>query len=318
MNKYRLLLTLVSCLYCCLSVADFERVFPLPADDSDIVGSNTTVLTVASETLVDIAARYYLGYNLIRSANPDVDAWLPGDDAEVLLPFQAILPAVPRKGIVINVPEMRLYFFSETTKKQTASVAIYPVSVGRGEWNTPVTKTRLTGRAKNPTWYPPKTIRDEHAARGDILPMQVPPGPDNPLGEYLLMLDIPSYFIHGTNKRFGIGMQVTHGCIRMYSQDIERLVKQAPNNTTVTIINQTFKTGWHDRQLYIEVHRPLENNGRVASINRADYVEAVLSAAKDYPDTWINWERFEEVISEASGVPVQVGYLAPDTTIPGV
>lgn len=314
MIEPRLLLIPALCLYCCLSAAEFERHFPLPVKDNDLVGSNSTAITSASDTLVDIAARYQLGYNLVRSANPGVDAWLPGEGTRVVLPFQAILPTAPRDGIVINVAEMRLYFYSQDKKTEVTSVAIYPVSVGRGDWSTPVTSSRLTGRAKNPVWYPPKSIRAEHAARGDKLPLQVPPGPDNPLGKYMLTLDIPGYFIHGTNKQFGIGMQVTHGCIRMYPRDIEQLVKLAPNNTPVTIINQPFKTGWRDQQLYLEVHQPLEVNGSVIPISRTEYINALVSATRDRPDTVIDWDKLEQVISGTRGMPEKIGHWSREVS----
>jgi L,D-transpeptidase ErfK/SrfK len=271
------------------------------------VGENSAVTTSASDTLIDIAARYQLGYNLIRSANPGVDAWLPGEGAIVTLPFNVILPAASRSGIVINVAEMRLYFYPQSKPGQRATVAVYPISVGRGEWATPVTRARVTGRAKDPIWYPPASIRAEHAERGDILPMQVPAGPDNPLGQYLLMLDIPGYFIHGTNKRFGIGMQVTHGCVRMYGSDIEQLVKLVANDTAVTIINQPFKTGWLEGELYLEVHPLLELEGAAVEDNRADIIAAVVAATRYYPETRIDWDGLDTVIAEAKGLPVKVG-----------
>lgn len=306
MFKSCLLLVLTFYLHCSYAMAEFERFYPLPAKGNDLVGDNRTVTTSAADTLVDIAARNRLGYNLIRSANPDVDAWLPGEGTTVTLPMNVILPAAARSGIVINVAEMRLYFYPPG---KPASVAVYPISVGRGEWATPVTHARVTGRAKDPIWYPPASIRAEHAARGDILPMQVPAGPDNPLGQYLLILDIPGYFIHGTNKPFGIGMQVTHGCVRMYGSDIEQLVKQVANDTPVTIINQPFKTGWLEGELYLEVHPSLELDGAVVENKRADIIEAVVAATRHNPETSIDWDSLDKIIMEATGMPVRVGRL---------
>ncbi len=297
------------------AVAVIERRYSLPSTGYDLVGEDSTVATRAEDTLIDLAARHLIGYNLIRSANPDVDAWMPGDGTQVLLPLRTILPNAPRRGIVINVPEMRLYYYTADKSGQGGAVSINSISVGRGEWNTPVTKTRVVGRAKDPTWYPPATIRAEHAARGDVLPRQVPAGPDNPLGQYLLILDIPSYFIHGTNKKFGIGMQVTHGCIRMYSQDIEQLAKQVPNNTPVTIINQTIKTGWQGDELYLEVHPPLEQNGKIAQINPNDVVKALVAATHEHPETRIDWDLAEAIAAEATGIPQKVGQLPDDVVV---
>ena len=301
MRLRRRLYPLLFCLYGAFSQAQLPQQFPLPEPGNDLIGENVVVQVSADETLIDIAARYQLGYNLIRSANPAVDAWLPTDGEQVVLPYQLILPAVVRSGIVINVAEMRLFYYTKT------SVSIYSISVGRGEWETPITSARVTGRVKDPVWYPPESIRAEHAARGDILPMQVPAGPDNPLGQYLLSLDIPGYFIHSTNKRFGIGMQVTHGCIRMYPENIEELIKVVNNGTRVTIINQSFKTGWQGKELYLEVHPPLETSDGKTTLSRTEIINALVQATLDYPETVFNWERIDRVISDASGLPEKVG-----------
>lgn len=290
--------------FCSFSLAVSERNFPL-VPGVDLIGENQTVSTRASDTLVDISAKYRVGYNLVRSANPDVDAWLPGEGTEVMLPLQTILPN-ERTGIVINTPEMRLYFYKPDKGKGT-SVTIYSVSVGRGEWSTPITRTRVTGRVKDPSWYPPETIRAEHAARGDYLPKHVKPGANNPLGEYLLMLGIPSYFIHGTNKRYGIGMQVTHGCIRMFGADIELLFKEASNNTPVVILNQPFKVGWGENKLYLEVHPPLELAGAIPEIDRDAVLDTLKKELEKRPETLVNWQMVDKAISEQKGVPEPIG-----------
>ncbi|MBR9912519.1 MAG: L,D-transpeptidase family protein [Gammaproteobacteria bacterium] len=287
--------------------ADFVPHYPLPTPGNDLVGANQTARLSAADTLIDVAARHHLGYNVLRSANPEVDAWLPGEGTEVLLPLQTLLPTVAREGIVINVAEMRLYHYPTLKSEGARSVYVYPISVGRREWSTPLTRTRVTGRAKDPSWYPPESIRKEHAARGDILPKVVPPGPNNPLGNYLLSLGIPSYFIHGTDKKFGIGMQVTHGCIRMYGRDIEQLTKAVPNNTPVTIINQTVKTGWHNGKLYLEIHPALETMSVIEEGKLNTAVKALVQATKDYPDTTINWDKVDQVVTAETGLPTLVG-----------
>lgn len=278
---------------------------------TDLVGSNSSSRISREETLIDIAARYRLGYNMIRSANPDIDAWLPDDESKVILPFQVILPDAPRKGIVINVGEMRLYFYRRDEQKNHA-VTVYPISVGRRDWATPLAETRVTLRIKHPRWYPPESIREEHAARGDLLPKVVPAGPDNPLGDYLLALDIPSYFIHGTNKRFGIGMQVTHGCIRMYPEHIEELYNLVPIDTPVTIVNQPYKVGWKDEKLYVEVHQPLEVDGVEQEGNRSGVVSRLTSIQQKLTDVLIDWDRVDSAITKTTGMPVLVG-IEPHT-----
>jgi L,D-transpeptidase ErfK/SrfK len=279
----------------------------ISGENADLVGTNSSTLVSREDTLIDIAVSYQLGYNMIRSANPYIDAWLPDNEDSVLLPFSAILPNAPREGIVINTPEMRLYFYNKNKQNNKATVTIYPISVGRRDWATPLTKTRLTGRVENPSWYPPESIRAEHAARGDLLPKIVPAGPDNPLGKYLLALDIPSYFIHGTNKRFGIGMQVTHGCIRMYPEHIEELYNHAANNTPVIIINQPYKVGWQEEQLYLEVHHPLELEGSKQVNNRSHIIDTLASILQERSEVLIDWEKVDSVIKNSTGVPVMVG-----------
>ena len=283
------------------------RRFAMPAPGDSLIGELDVVSVGSSDTLADITANHRLGYNLVRSANPNVDAWLPEENSQVIIPGQAILPQADHEGLVINVAEMRLYQFSQNGADGKATVGVYPISVGRGDWQTPMTETKITGRVKDPTWYPPASIRREHAEKGDPLPSKVPPGPDNPLGEYLLMLDIPSYFIHGTNKKFGIGMQVTHGCIRMYAEDIEYLAKTVPKHTPVRIINQRVKIGWAQDTLYLEVHPTLEGDERPLKL--ADVVKAVVTATKTRPETIINWPRIEEATKQAIGLPIKVGEL---------
>ena len=154
---------LLFCLTCVPCLAQNQHIFPSDIT-TDLVGNNSSTYISREETLIDVARRYQLGYNMIRSANPDIDAWLPGDGSKVLLPFSVILPNVPRQGIVINTAEMRLYFY-HTDEQQNKTVTVYPISVGRRDWATPLTKTRVTMRIEHPPWYPPESIRAEHAAR---------------------------------------------------------------------------------------------------------------------------------------------------------
>lgn len=228
----------------------------LPPTGEDLVGQLQIVQARKEDTFLEIARRFNLGQNEIRIANPGLNPWLLKDGTNVLLPKLFILPDAPRQGIILNIPEMRLYYFPKETQK----VITHPVSIGRMDWATPLGTTRIIAKTKDPVWIPPESIKKEHAADGDPLPDVVPPGPDNPLGKYALRLGIPGYLIHGTDeaKEFGIGMQVTHGCVRMYPEDIERLFPEIPLGTSVTFVNQPIKLGWLGDELYIEVHPPLE------------------------------------------------------------
>jgi L,D-transpeptidase ErfK/SrfK len=200
---------------------------------------------------------------------------------------------------------MRLYYFPPPEPGIPPAVQTYPVSIGRMDWATPLGETKLVRKDRDPAWYPPESIREEHAAQGDPLPRVVPPGPDNPLGKYALRLEIPGYLIHGTNKAFGVGMRVSHGCIRMLPEDIAELFARIPVGTPVRIINQPVKAGWYGGDLYLEVHPPLEEDqaGRDALFDTAIEVidEALFRRTVDLDRLAV----LEAVVAQ-SGVPVVI------------
>jgi len=240
-----------------LPVVSAAEVFDLPPEGNDVVGAVSVIKARADDTLIDIARRHGLGYEDIVIANPDVDVWLPGEGTEVVLPTRFVLPPGPRNGVVLNLAEYRMYYFPPVQDGETPVVMTYPMSIGRMDWETPLGRTRITAKARNPAWYPPESIRAEHEADGDPLPRVVPPGPDNPLGEHAMRLDLPGYLIHGTNRPAGVGMRVTHGCIRMFPEDIAYLFGRVSVNTPVYLINEPVKMGWDGDELVIEVHRTL-------------------------------------------------------------
>jgi len=245
----------------------------LPPADVDVVGFMQQVPASREETLLDIARRYDIGQNEILLANPDVDRWLPEDGSRVILPTRYILPDAERTGLVLNLPEMRLYYYPQAKSGETPVVITHPVSVGRMDWKTPLGVTKIVSKQVDPEWRPPQSIKDEHAKDGDPLPDVVRAGPDNPLGRYAMRLGIPGYLIHSTNKPYGVGMRVTHGCIRMYPEDIEKVFDDIPVGTPVRIINQPIKLGWLADSLFIELHPPLEEDEE----QYRDYMQSVLS-----------------------------------------
>ena len=262
----------------CLPGGASGHAFPLPLSNNDLVGRVAVVEAREEDTLVDIARRERVGQDAIVLANPGVDRWYPGEGARVVIPSRYILPSVPRRGLVLNTPEMRLYYFSGGDDDGTSQVEVFPVAIGRQGWETPVTETTLVSKQRDPAWYPPESIRREHADEGDPLPRVVPPGPDNPLGRYALRLGLPGYLIHGTNKAFGVGMRVSHGCVRMLPEDVESLFERIPVGTPVQIINQPVKVGWEADTLYLEVHPPLEE-GEVNRERLADTVWQLVDEA---------------------------------------
>ena len=239
--------TLGAWLLACTAAADSSELpkghFPLP-EQGNMVGEVYTVTAREEDTLMDIARAHNIGYEEIRMANPDTSLWVPGEGTEVTIPGQFILPDEARTGIVINVAELRLYYYPEVAEGETPRVETYPIGIGRDAYNTPLGITETTMRLENPAWYPPESIRREAAERGDPAPAVVPPGADNPLGQYAILLDIPGYLIHGTNQPDGIGMRASRGCIRMHSEDIESVFWRVPVGTQVNIIDSPIKVGW--------------------------------------------------------------------------
>ncbi len=288
--------------------------FPLPAAGSDVIGEMRVATTDQHDSLLDVARANGLGYEEITNANPGVDAWLPGAGTSVLLPTRRLLPQAPREGIVINLPEHRLYWFPPAAAGEQRVVWTFPVSIGKMDWHTPLGSTRVVSKIRNPTWTPPASVREEHAGRGDLLPAVVPAGPDNPLGQFALRLGIPggAYLIHGTNRPAGVGMQVTHGCMRLYPEDIERLFGMVPVNTPVLIVNQPYKWGWHDGELLIEIHPPLQED-TVEPPSLTDLTRLIVEATRSQPLA-IDWASAEETWRASRGVPAAVSMRGPGTT----
>lgn len=304
---------MITMLALALSAPAAGNPLPLPGEGEDVVGEMLVAEADAKDTLLDIARRYGLGYEEITNANPGVDPWLPGAGTAVVVPKQRLLPRAPRSGIVINLPEHRLYWFPPAAAGQQPVVWSFPVSIGKMDWNTPLGRTTIVSKAKDAPWIPPKSVREEHEKRGEPLPAIVPGGPDNPMGRYKMALGIPggAYLIHGTNKPAGIGMQVTHGCMRLYPEDIETLYGMVPIGTTVTIVNQPYKWGWRDGELLIEVHPPLQEDARAAP-SLTDLTRLIVEATRANPVA-VDWIGAERIWREARGVPTAVSVGVPDT-----
>lgn len=300
----RRLLALLLCLACAPVQA---QLFALPASGNDLVGQVRYVKATQADTLLDIARRFDLGYEQIRHANPRVDTWLPGAGTRVILPTLYILPNAPRTGIVVNVAEMRLYYYPKPRPGQTPWLETYPISIGRQNWSTPLATTQVTGKITDPAWYPPASIRAEHAAEGNPLPMRVAPGANNPLGRFALSLGLPGYLIHGTNKDYGVGMQVSHGCIRLYPEDIAQLFFEVSKGTPVRIVNQPYKLGWENGVLYLEVHALLDGASVAKRHNLTPVVQAVIKATAHQPHYPVNWRKVQEIAIQHRGIPEAIG-----------
>ena len=257
------------------------------------------------DTLLDIARNFDLGQNEILLANPQVDRWMPGENTKIRIPNSRILPDTPHQGLVLNLPEFRLYFYPKQVEGESRKVITYPISIGRLDWDTPLGKTRIIAKKENPTWTPPQSIKDEHAEKGEILPDVVPAGVDNPLGLYALRLGVPGYLIHSTNKPYGVGMRVSHGCIRMYPEDIEKLFAQVKKGTPVYIVNQAIKVGWSKNKLYIEVYPELEGNEKSYSERLAIALDLIEGVNKQQLPV-LNGEKLRNALQQSNGIPVAI------------
>jgi L,D-transpeptidase ErfK/SrfK len=259
---------------------------------SDMVGYVQKTIIGKDDTLPDIARRFDVGYEEMLTANPGVDPWLPGVGREVIVPTQFILPAAPHEGVVVNVAAMRIFYYPPHKKGEPQLVFTHPIGIGKVGWMVP------------------KSVRDEHAEDGEKLPAQVPAGPDNPLGQYEFRLGWPSYLIHGTNKPYGVGMRSSHGCMRLYPEDIAVFFDLIPIGTKVTVVNQPYLFGWRDGTLYLQAYTVMEDDSRDWSKNRKRLLAKLLNPKlqkkiSDH-DKEIDWQRVGDLAHTPRAVPVPV------------
>jgi L,D-transpeptidase ErfK/SrfK len=279
--------------------------FVLDSPEQSVIGEPQIVFTNAEDTFPDLAREYGLGYDELVDANPGVDPWLPGEGAPVLLPTQYVVPDVPRTGLVLNIAMKRLFYFPEVPDGEPAQVVTYPIGIGRVGWETPLGQARVIAKALEPVWYVPWSVQQEHAAMGDPLPPMIPPGPDNPLGRHVLQLDMPGYLIHGTNRPYGVGMRVSHGCIRLYPENIEQLYSVVGIGVPVTIVNEPYLVGRRDGDVYFEAHASLEDDA-VSPEARLDSVFAAAAERTGAFGSVRAQNQARAVASDGLGVPVRV------------
>lgn len=271
------------------------QVFPCP-DGESLIGDIRVYKVKDGESLIELARDMDLGYNEIMDANPGLDPFVPGKDSIVLIPTSWVLPDMPvsYEGIVINLPEMRLYYFFKKNGKRM--VDTFPVGIGSESTPTPEGNLRVIEKIVHPVWQVPESIKREKPYLPDI----VPPGPDNPLGTHAMRLSKSSYLIHGTNKPWGIGRRFSHGCIRLYPEDIQDLFKLVPEGTRVAVVSQSIKIGKSGKNIYIEVHSG-EDNGHY------DYLyEAMRLLGKKRLLNMISFKKLNKAILEKSGMPADI------------
>jgi L,D-transpeptidase ErfK/SrfK len=286
-----------------------HRVTLTPAD-GEVIGYVQKTIVGKEDTLSDIARRFDVGYEEIVLANPGVDPWLPGEGREVIVPTSFVLPTAVHEGVVVNVAAMRIFYFPPHKKGEPQVVYTHPIGIGKVGWKTPEGTTKIVSRQKDPVWVVPKSVRDEHAEDGETLPEKVPAGPDNPLGQYMFRLGWPSYLIHGTNKPYGVGMRSSHGCMRLYPEDIAVFFDLIPVGTKVTVVNQPYLFGWRDHTLYLQSYAVLEDDARDWNRNRKRLLDQMLNPKlrqriTDH-DKEIDWQRVGDLARSPRGVPVPV------------
>lgn len=257
----------------------------------------------AEDTLPAIARRYDVGFVELRLANPGVDPWLPPAGRLLQLPTQHLLPAAPRRGIVINLAELRLYAFGDGSQAPRS----FPIGIGRDGWETPQGATTIARRKVDPDWVPTASERAENPK----LPLRVAPGPDNPMGRLALYLARPGYAIHGTNRPDSVGRRGSHGCIRLYPEDIETLYAMTPIGTPVLIVDQRIKLGWHEGALYLEVHPPqwfadAVEAGRTPSPSLAPDVEERVLSAAGAETVRVDWRAVQAAAQAQDGMPLRI------------
>ena len=266
-----------------------------------VIGDHRTYEVREGDTFIDLARFYGLGYNEILAANPGVDPWIPKVGDGIQLPTEWVLPNTEWAGVIVNIPEMRLYYFPPRRAGEGQRVRTFPVGLGRDDWRTPKGKFRVNGKTKNPTWVIPESIREEHIREKGEYDRMIPGGdPRNPLGLYRIELTMPGYRIHGTNKSYGVGMQVSHGCIRLYPEDIEQLFAAVQIGIPGEFLYQPVKIGARDGRVYAQVHAD------IYTLTPGLFSEARRVLAETGWQDLVDLDRLARAVEEQTGIPVDV------------
>ncbi|HKZ72845.1 MAG TPA: L,D-transpeptidase family protein [Steroidobacteraceae bacterium] len=284
--------------------------FEIEPERDDVVGIVQVTTTGAEDTLSDIARRFNVGYEEIVRTNPGVDPWLPGAGRQIVVPSRFILPDAPREGIVINVAAMRIFYYPPRKHGEPQIVYTHPIGIGKVGWATPEGVTKITRRQLEPTWRPTASIIAEHRKNGEELEAIVGPGPDNPLGRHAMYLAWPSYLIHGTNKPYGVGLRSSHGCIRLYPEDIAQLFEIVPVGAKVRVVNQPFVFGWDADELHLQAYDVLEDDPRdwkkaqkkLLSKSLAARIQKELKRRGEV----VNWDLISTLAHQPRGIPVPI------------
>ncbi len=281
-----------------------EHELPLPGND--IVGENYTIIVSKGDSLTSIRQKHSVSYDELLEANPNIDFYKLKIGQEIVIPKQFILP-VFREGVVINVPELRMYYFD------SGKVYTFPVGLGRKHWRTPLFSTKVVNKKARPNWHVPASIRDYvYKETGKVLPNVVEPGPNNPLGDYAIYLGINSYLIHGTNVPSTVGAFVSSGCVRMLRDPLELLFNKIKVGTPVKVVYHPIKAGWLGNNLYLEVHKGIDyyeniENKKNKELSNFELEKILDEVIKEFP-VFLDEDMLQKVLEEHLGIPKIVGH----------
>jgi len=281
-----------------VSHLSYAVLYDLPEKNFRLIGNDQQHKIIKGDYFQKIAEQYNVGFLALMAANPDVDPFLPKLDSDIIIPSAMLLPFVKREGIVINLPELRLYYFLPEENK----VHVFPVGIGRDGLATPKTTSYISSKRKDPIWRPTIEARQRYfAEHGKHMAEEFPAGPDNPFGKYALRLGTSEYLIHGTNQRFGIGMRASSGCIRMFDDDIKWLFENIPLNTKVRIIEQPIKMSYEaGGKRLIEIHSPLTVDNRAQK-------NTITSAIRDFVGKNDNtWQQLTLMFEKPKGLIIEL------------
>jgi L,D-transpeptidase ErfK/SrfK len=302
--KKLLLKVVVTLATICTSPAHAET-YAIPANQNHLIGTIDHITTFGGETLSSLAQHFDLGLNAMVNSNPDISSfsYLPAG-MNITIPSTHLLPPLPRAGIVINLPEMRLYYYPA---QGDGIVMTYPIGIGRVGKTIPIKKTLVTRKTINPTWTPPEDIRAFNKAQGVQLPFKILPGPDNPLGPYAIYLQIPTYLIHSTIFPDSIGRRASFGCIRMLQDDIKAFFPLVVGRTPVIIVDMPNKVAWEDKHLYLESHPPLEEHMDAPYATYNGIIDLITASIANTTSI-IDWQMVEDLAESRDGLPHDIGY----------
>ncbi len=286
-----------------LSFSAFAAAYSVPPPSQSLIGEMRYTLAQSGDTVVTLAQRYDIGFNAIQDANPFLNLSKGfSSGASVKIPTQHLLPNLPRRGIVINLPEMRMYYYPAGSNE----VLTYPIGIGKIGRTIPIENTVITRKTKDPVWTPTQNIREFNLQQGIVLPKVMPAGPDNPLGPYAIYMRIPTYLIHSTIFPDSVGKRASFGCIRMYEEDIQDFFPSIEHGIPVAIVNSPVKVGWEDNALYMEAHQPLEEHSASFNASLPGIVQLVHRVAHS-PHVLVDWQMVSYIAKYRDGVPHQIG-----------